>query len=183
MTAWRAIINAGRWPRVGFALGMALSLHGAGVGCSPGGQGSAEQPSSGAYSRALRPMPEGTVARAGGEPLLAEDHASMRSPVAPTPDNVARGRELFRIYCAPCHGPLGQGDGPMAELLGVTVRDLTGETVAELSDGEIYATITQGSGQMLGLRGLIAPRDRWLCVLGIRDLARAAGDTAPAVQP
>jgi mono/diheme cytochrome c family protein len=128
-------------------------------------------------------MPEGTVARAGGEPPLAVDPASMRSPVAPTPDHVALGRELCRIYCAPCHGPLGHGDGPMAELLGVEVRDLAGETVAKLSDGEIYATITQGSGQMLGLRGLIAPKDRWLCVLGLRDLARAAGDSAAAVQP
>jgi mono/diheme cytochrome c family protein len=130
-------------------------------------------------------MPEGTVARAGGEPPLAEDPAHMRSPVTPTPDHVARSRELYRIHCAPCHGPLGHGDGPMAALLDVQVRDLAGETVAELSDGEIYATITRGSGRMLGLRGLITPADRWLCVLAVRDLARAASDSAaaPAVQP
>jgi len=60
------------------------------------------------------------------------------------------------------------------------VRDLAAEQVAELTDGELYAVITRGSGQMLGLRGLIAPEDRWRCVLGVRDLARAARDSAAA---
>jgi mono/diheme cytochrome c family protein len=170
MTAWRAISSAGRR---GFALGLALLA----IGC---GQHPAEQPSSGAYSRALRPMPAGTVARTGGEPAVPEDPTQLRSPLAPTPDNVSRGRELCRIYCAPCHGPLGHGDGPMAALLGVDVRDLAGETVAGLTDGELYAVITHGSGQMLGLRGLMPPADRWRCVLGVRDLARSAGDSAAA---
>jgi len=151
-------------------------------GCAPSGHGASEAPSR-AYGRVLRSMPEGTVARAGGEPALPEDPTRMRSPLTPTPDNVAHGRELCRIYCAPCHGPLGHGDGPMAPLLAIEVRDLAGETVAGLTDGEIYATITKGSGQMLGLRGLIAPADRWWCVLGVRDLARAADSAAATARP
>jgi mono/diheme cytochrome c family protein len=139
------------------------------------------------YTFGLPPIPEGTVARAGGEPIKLGDPAAWTSPfTAPSAQDLARGRELFRIYCGPCHGPQGHGDGPMATPLGVTVRDLRDEAVTGLTDGEIYATITRGSGQMLGLRGLVAPADRWLIVLGLRAITRessAAHEGLDATSP
>jgi mono/diheme cytochrome c family protein len=183
VTAWRAISRRGS----GLALLFALFGWG-GCGERDGDRGQAVPDPApppaefgtagkglGPYTFALPPMPAGTVARSGSGPLAAEDPAEWVSPLtAPTVEDIARGREVFRIYCAPCHGPAGHGDGPMAGPLGVTVRDLHDDAVAELSDGEIYATITQGSGQMLGLKGLISPADRWHAVLGMRAVTRAA---------
>ena len=40
-------------------------------------------------------------------------------------DAVDHGRDLFRIYCASCHGPAGRGDGPVASELVNRPVDLT----------------------------------------------------------
>jgi mono/diheme cytochrome c family protein len=36
-----------------------------------------------------------------------------------------RGRNLFLDHCATCHGPGGQGDGPMAAVLSIQPADLS----------------------------------------------------------
>ena len=54
--------------------------------------------------------------------------AAVRQPgsVAPAPQEAAEhGRDLYRIYCADCHGPAGEGDGPSAARLTVRPPDLT----------------------------------------------------------
>lgn len=134
-----------------------------------------DQPSLEAYETELPPMPEGTVARAGGDPIPGDEAAALANPFPPTPANQARGAALFATYCAPCHGAGGRGDGIVGKKLGVEVRDLTGDHVAALADGEIFATITRGNGAMLGLRGLVARDERWLIVLEVRALGAAPG--------
>lgn len=47
--------------------------------------------------------------------------------------DVARGGELFRGYCAACHGIAATGDGPMTEILEIAPPDLTG--LAEANGG------------------------------------------------
>lgn len=133
-----------------------------------------EQVSLETYEAEFPAMPGGTRARAGGDPLLAEDEDAARlvNPIADTPANRARGAALFAIYCAPCHGREGAGDGPMARHLGVKVRNLMSERTAALADGEVFTVIGEGTGSMLGLGGLVARDDRWLLVLAVRDLRR-----------
>lgn len=46
---------------------------------------------------------------------------SLRAQVPETLD----GRQLFRTSCASCHGPTGQGNGPMAPALRKPPADLT----------------------------------------------------------
>lgn len=132
----------------------------------------------------MPPMPEGTVARAGGDPLPGEEAISLVNPFPDTAENQARGAALFAVYCTSCHGEGGRGDGRVARLLGdeVEVRDLTGEHVAALTDGEIFRTITSGNGAMLGLRGLIAPEERWLIVLAVRAQVGAVLGAADSTQ-
>jgi len=145
-----------------------------------------EQVSLETYEASFPPPPAGTRARAGGDPPLDEDEdpALVLNPIPDTPGNRARGAELFAIHCAPCHGPSGAGDGPVAGRLGVKVRDLRSDRTAALADGEIFTTIGEGSGSMLGLAGLIPRDERWLLVLAVRGIssrgapAGAAGGTA-----
>ena len=170
MTAWRAITSRARQWRFLVAASILVSF----VACA----GDPPPQSFDTYSVPAPPMPAGTVARAGTPPPIPEDPTLLRPPLFPWPPTdraVAEGVSLYRIYCATCHGAEGRGDGPMAELLGVSVRDLSDSTVAELSDGEIYVTITRGSGQMLGLGGLIpGERERWLLVGAVRGAAAGA---------
>jgi mono/diheme cytochrome c family protein len=147
-----------------FAALAALAL----LGCGPRHD---EQVSFESYEAEFPAMPSGTRARAGGDPLLAEDEdpTLLVNPVPDTPANRARGAALFAIYCAPCHGE-GAGDGPVARHLGVKVRNLMSERTAALAEGEIFTTIGEGTGSMLGLGGLVARDERWLLVLAVRDL-------------
>jgi mono/diheme cytochrome c family protein len=146
------------------------------LGCGPRMD---DQPSVEAYEGVVPPMPDGTVARTGGDPMPGDDAPLLSNPFPPAPEHRKRGAALFSVYCMPCHGQGGRGDGPVAEPLGIEVRDLLSEHVTELTDGEIYRTITAGTGAMLGLRGLIAPDERWLIVLAVRALADSTAE-APA---
>jgi mono/diheme cytochrome c family protein len=169
MTAWR-VISSSVMRRVLGAASILASL----VACA----GDPAPQSFDTYSVPAPPMPAGTIARSGAPDPIPEDPTLLRSPLAPWPPAgpaLAEAAALYRIYCATCHGAEGRGDGPMAELLGVPVRDLADSTVAELADGEIYVTITRGSGQMLGLGGLIpGERERWLLVGAVRGVAAGA---------
>jgi mono/diheme cytochrome c family protein len=49
----------------------------------------------------------------------------------------ARGRQLYRTYCATCHGASGHGDGPMVEVLRVAPANLT--TIAARNKGAFPA--------------------------------------------
>jgi mono/diheme cytochrome c family protein len=133
--------------------------------------------------------PAGTIARS--EPIEAVDGAVYRfedSPVNtgkisgttnfietnPLPENgilLARGHERFDIYCAPCHGKLGDGNG-ITKKLGVmpTVANLHDKRIVEMTDGEIFNTITFGKNTMGAYGPIVPAEDRWAIVAYLRAL-------------
>ncbi len=82
-----------------------------------------------------------------------------------------RGRDRFDIYCAPCHGRLGDGNG-ITKKLGVmpAVANLHDKRIVELTDGEIFNTITHGKSTMGAYGPLIPTPDRWAVVAYLRAL-------------
>src|SRR5271156_1306770 len=47
-----------------------------------------------------------------------QDYAiKMKNPIEPTPASIEKGREMFMIYCTPCHGTSGTGNGTVGEKL------------------------------------------------------------------
>ena len=92
----------------------------------------------------------------------------------PLPVNEAllqRGRERFDIYCAPCHGRLGDGNG-ITKKLGVmpAVANLHDQRIVAMADGEIFNTITHGKGLMGAYGPLMPVADRWAVVGYLRAL-------------
>jgi mono/diheme cytochrome c family protein len=129
-----------------------------------------------------RPV-EGTVARGelfddaalwrgvdeAGQPLAA-------SPVAAGDAVLARSRERYGIYCAPCHGDNGKGRGMLFERSGVQSGDMIGdERIRGLSDGELFKVITEGVGLMPGYAYQVPPADRWAIVAHVRVLQGGDG--------
>jgi mono/diheme cytochrome c family protein len=93
------------------------------------------------------------------------------NPLPVTGPLLQRGRERFDIYCAPCHGALGDGNG-ITKKLGVmpTVANLQDKRIVEMADGEIFNTITHGKSTM-GAYGPILPvADRWAVIAYLRAL-------------
>lgn len=95
---------------------------------------------------------------------------------------MARGRERFEIYCAPCHGFGGYGDGlvnqralALKEPTWVPVPSLHTVQTRNRPDGYIYRAITEGVRKMPAYGSQILPDDRWAIVLYVRALQRSQG--------
>jgi mono/diheme cytochrome c family protein len=84
---------------------------------------------------------------------------------------LARGREQFNIYCTPCHGGLGDGNG-ITKKIGVmpAVANLHDKRIVEMTDGEMFNTITHGKGLMAAYGATVAAQDRWAIIAYTRAL-------------
>jgi len=93
------------------------------------------------------------------------------NPVAADAASINRGTELFHINCSLCHGPLGEGDGPVSIYLQNKPANLTSLPFQALSDGGIFLTISQGiQGKMPALNENLTVRERWDVVNYVRTL-------------
>ncbi len=86
---------------------------------------------------------------------------------------VDRGRDRYQIFCAPCHGALGDGNGITKRYgMGATPTFHDGR-LRSMPDGEIYNTITNGKNTMMSYADKLSPEDRWAVVSYVRALQRA----------
>jgi mono/diheme cytochrome c family protein len=100
-------------------------------------------------------------------------------------DMMKRGQERFTIYCAPCHGESGYGDGPVAlraaklqttpDAIGTWVapQNLHEAKIIARPDGNLFNTITNGIRNMPAYDKQISIEDRWAVVAYIRALQRS----------
>lgn len=145
-----------------------------------------------ADGRADRPLPAGVVARGdlreddeefAGKSSDGKFVTHFPSEIKVDAQLVERGRDRFTIYCAPCHGALGDGNGiTKAYGMGAT-PSYHDDRIRNLADGEIYNTITNGKGTMLPYADKLVPQDRWAVVAYVRALQRAQMGTVKDVPP
>lgn len=84
---------------------------------------------------------------------------------------LARGQERFNIYCAPCHGKLGDGNGITKKIGAMpAVANLHDKRIVEMADGEIFNTITFGKNTMGAYGPIVPAQDRWAIVAYLRAL-------------
>jgi mono/diheme cytochrome c family protein len=146
--------------------------------------------------RAMRPPVAGTVPRGTilGNPALMEgkvgDDWVEAIPVEVDRGLLERGRERYDIYCSPCHGLTGFGDGMVAkradELLEGTWTPPTSfhsELLRERPDGHIFNTISNGIRNMPAYGPQIPVNDRWAIVAYVRALQRSQNATVDDVPP
>jgi mono/diheme cytochrome c family protein len=138
--------------------------------------------------RALRRPVPGTVARGllkEGEAFYAgkDGGAYGANPLPVDADTLRRGQERFNIYCAPCHGQTGSGQGIVAQRASWVAVNLADGRIVAMPDGQLFETITHGKRTMPGYRFQIGERDRWAIVAYVRALQRAAAGTLADVPP
>ena len=90
------------------------------------------------------------------------------NPVKPTPESVNAGKQLYGIYCTPCHGASGAGNGLVGEKLTVRPFDLTSDAVQSLSDGFIFGYLTFRGAVMPSYANDLSPTERWHVVNYLR---------------
>ncbi len=93
---------------------------------------------------------------------------------------ITRGREKYNVFCAPCHGLSGYGNGPVAvraeELAQGTWTPPSSyhtELVLGRPAGHIFNTITNGIRNMPAYGPQIPVEDRWAIVAYVRALQRS----------
>jgi copper transport protein len=115
------------------------------------------------WRRLLTPAAAGAglVCAVGALSVQAYPETFRDSTVPFTTDSVARGYDLFRSNCVPCHGALGEGDGPLAKGLPKPPANLTAPHIATHTLGDIFHWLTYGlSGIMPGFDNL-SEDDKW----------------------
>ncbi len=108
------------------------------------------------------------------------------NPLKVTGALLARGHERFDIYCAPCHGRLGDSNGITKKIGDMpAVANLHDKRIIAMPDGEIFNTISNGKNLMGAYGPLVPTEDRWAIVAYLRalQLSRLGGmDDLPADQ-
>jgi mono/diheme cytochrome c family protein len=119
-------------------------------------------------SLSARPLPPGVVARTAS---LNRVSTSDDFPFEVTGDVLRRGKERFNIFCSPCHGLSGEGDGI------VTVRGFRrppptfhSERLRNVSPGYLYDVIRNGFGAMPPYAYQVPHPDRWAIAAYIQAL-------------
>ncbi|MDO8690271.1 MAG: cytochrome c, partial [Dehalococcoidia bacterium] len=101
-------------------------------------------------------------------PYTLEEAKLLESPLPQTPENLARGVQVFMVNCAVCHGATGRGNGPMSDRFaaaGATrPADYTSDDIRSTSDGELFFSITNGLGFMPRFGPILPADDRWAAI-------------------
>jgi len=107
--------------------------------------------------------------------------ATLANPIPATPESIEKGRQMFTIYCTPCHGTSGTGNGLVGEKLIMRPFDLTSASMQQIPDGLIFGYITFGGVVMPIYGNDLSPNERWHVVNYVRNvLARPAAQAAAA---
>jgi mono/diheme cytochrome c family protein len=156
-----------------------------------------------ADGRADRPIPTGTVPYGRGDNVEPgrelHDPAYLRAddfryagklpdgtfargfPLPVTEALVHRGQGRFNIYCAPCHGALGDGQGITKSYGMVVTPSYHDDRLRQMAEGEIFNTITNGKNTMMSYADKLSPDDRWAVIAYVRALQRARQGTIDEV--
>ena len=190
---WRAVRPTLRWSSI-LGLGWVAVCIALIAGCS---QQMAEQPrhkplDAGTFfddDRSARPLVPGTVAR--GQLRDDEQFYTGKSGGAPvdtlpfpvTREVLERGQERFDIYCSPCHGRLGEGQGMVVQRGFTPPPSFHADRLREAPVGYFFDIISNGFGVMPDYAAQVPARDRWAIVAYIRALQLSQHTTLADVPP
>lgn len=121
--------------------------------------------------RSARPLPDNTVARgeiADDEILVPKDSNAFPLPL--TPELLERGQERYDIFCSPCHGLQGDGQGLVVMRGMKHPPSYHQDRLRAEPNGDIYDIMSNGFGAMYGYSAQIPPRDRWAIIAYVRAL-------------
>ena len=126
-----------------------------------------------------------TTPQAATEFKVPADLIGKINPVKPTPEALAKAKQFYGWDCAMCHGDNGDGKGDVAAEQKLTIHNFRDpDSLAKMSDGELYYIIQQGKGKMPGDGDRLKGDGIWNMVLLLRKMSNTqAPAPAPAQTP
>jgi mono/diheme cytochrome c family protein len=95
---------------------------------------------------------------------------AVSNPLPVTLATLKRGQQRYGIYCAPCHGETGDGDGMVVRRGFPAPPSYHSQKFRHAPDAHFYSVISNGYGVMYSYADVIEPRDRWAIIEYIRAL-------------
>lgn len=127
-------------------------------------------------------QPSGTVAL--GQLKSPLDNPKLeKNPLTLNRVLLARGRERFGFYCAPCHGDTGYGDGMIVQRGFPAPPSYHSDRLRQVPDGYIFGVIGQGFGRMYGYGDRVNVEDRWAIVAYVRALQLSQNTQSASLSP
>lgn len=142
-----------------------------------------------ADGRSSRPLVSGTIARGH---LDEDDHLhrgridgelAATFPFPVTAEVLERGRERFDIFCSPCHGRVGDGDGMIVQRGLRRPPSYHIDRLRKSPPGHFFDVMTNGFGAMVDVSDRVSAEDRWAIVAYVRALQRSQGANLEDVPP
>ncbi len=139
--------------------------------------------------QSARPLVPSAVARGHpqDDPLLFTGKVGNQDatvfPFAITRDVLARGQDRFNIYCAPCHGQTGGGNGMIVQRGFSPPPTFHQDRLRNAPVGHFFDVMTNGSGSMPSYATQIPVVDRWAIIAYIRALQLSQNATIDDVPP
>jgi len=136
-----------------------------------------------------QPLVPGTVARG----QLSDDEllhtgkiagtAAETFPFPITRADLDRGEQRFNIYCSPCHGRTGEGNGMVVQRGYRQAASYHNDRLRQAPVGYFFDVITNGFGAMPDYRGQVTVEDRWRIVAYLRVLQLTHYATTKELSP
>lgn len=106
-----------------------------------------------------------------------------RFPFPISKEVLLRGQERFNIFCAPCHGIDGYGDGIIVNRGFTPPPSFHTDRLRKAPPGYFFAVISKGFGTMYSYADRVPPEDRWAIIAYIQVLQRSQNATMADVPP
>ena len=139
--------------------------------------------------RSARPVVAGTVARGQlrTDELLFTGKSNgadaVQFPFAITRQDLERGRERYNIYCSPCHGASGDGQGMIVQRGFPPPPSYHTDRLRQAPAGHFFDVITNGYSTMFSYASRVNPQDRWRIAAYIRALQLSQNGALADVPP
>ena len=135
------------------------------------------------HSSGMKPFPKRSVPVPATASLVKDMAAAekLANPVAADDKSIAHGGKLYQIYCVPCHGSTGKGDGLVGTKLLLKPYDLSAEQAIARTDGFLWGYMTFGGAIMPNYANDLSPTERWQVVNYMRKVLQQGMAAAVAV--
>lgn len=139
-----------------------------------------------ADGRSVRPLIENTVARGSIDNdvyNVSKDFAGFPPAVKLNEKLLRRGEDRYKIFCAPCHGLQGDGQGMIAMRGMKRPPSYHIDRLRQVPNGYFYDVVTNGFGAMYSYSERITPPDRWALIAYVRALQLSRNIKAADLPP
>jgi len=139
-----------------------------------------------ADGRSARPLVENTVARGAIDTdalNVSKDFAGFPPAVKVDERLLRRGEDRYKIFCTPCHGLQGNGDGMIAMRGMRRPPSYHIDRLRQAPNGYFYDVISNGFGAMYSYSERVSPADRWAIIAYVRALQLSRNIRASDLPP